>query len=189
MKLHPLERKALDNQRLLRRLMVTAVMMFGFGFALVPFYRKICEVTGINVLATQERERSRVVNTQVDTSRTISVELDANTTGPFRFKPRVVSVQVHPGEITQVVYELHNLQDRALQAQAIPSYAPRQAGPHFRKIECFCFRQQTLQPNEVRQMPVVFSIDPALPGDVKTVTLSYTLFEVGARDEPNGGWR
>lgn len=184
MKLHPLERRALNNQRLLRRLMVTALMMFGFGFALVPFYKKICEITGINVLATQGSERNAVVNTQVDMSRTISVEFDANTTGPFRFRPQVVSMQVHPGEITQVVYELRNLQDRKLQAQAIPSYAPRQAGAHFRKIECFCFRQQSLGPNEVRQMPVVFSIDPALPTDVTTVTLSYTLFEVGLKDAP-----
>ena len=184
MKLHPLERKALNNQRLLRRLMLTALMMFGFGFALVPFYKKICEVTGINVLATQERASDAVVNTQVDMSRMISVEFDANTTGPFRFKPTISGMQVHPGEIAQVTYELSNLQDRALQAQAVPSYAPRQAGAHFRKIECFCFRQQSLLPNEVRQLPVVFSIDPALPKDVTTVTLSYTFFEVGLKDAP-----
>ena len=183
-KLHPLERKALANARLLRRLLITAVLMFGFGFALVPLYKKICEVTGINVLASQENANAATANTQVDASRTISVEFDANTTGPFRFKPKVSSVQVHPGELTQVVYEVRNLQGHNVQAQAIPSYAPQLAGPHFRKIECFCFRQQTLKPNEVRQMPVVFSIDPALPKNVTTVTLSYTFFEVGLKDAP-----
>lgn len=174
----------LDNQRLLRRLMVTALLMFGFGFALVPFYRKICEITGINVLAVQETADNTRLNTQVDASRTVSVEFDANTTGPLRFRPQVSSLQLHPGEIAQVVYEVSNLQRRSLQAQAIPSYAPQQAGPHFRKLECFCFRQQTLGPNETRQMPVVFSIDPALPKNVTTVTLSYTFFEVGLKKPP-----
>lgn len=174
----------LDNRRLLRRLMVTALLMFGFGFALVPFYRKICEITGINVLAVQESADSAGLNTQVDASRTISVEFDANTTGPLRFRPQVGSLQVHPGEIAQVVYEVSNLQGRSLQAQAIPSYAPQQAGPHFRKLECFCFSQQSLGPNETRRMPVVFSIDPALPKDVTTVTLSYTFFEVGLKRPP-----
>lgn len=184
MKLHPQERKMLDNQRLLRRLMVTALLMFGFGFALVPLYRKICEITGINVLAVQESADAARVNTQVDASRVISVEFDANTTGPLHFRPQVSSLQVHPGEIAQVVYEVSNLHHRSLQAQAIPSYAPQQAGPHFRKIECFCFRQQSLGPNETRQLPVVFSIDPALPKEVTTVTLSYTFFEVGLKKPP-----
>lgn len=183
-KLHPLERRALENQRLLRRLLVTAVLMFGFGFALVPLYKKICEVTGINVLAAKESPASARMNTQVDASRMVSVEFDTNTTGPFRFIPLTGSVRVHPGEVTQVVFEVRNLQHRRLQAQAIPSYAPHQAAPHFRKIECFCFSQQSLGPNEVRQMPVVFSIDPALPKNVKTVTLSYTFFEVGLKDAP-----
>ncbi len=176
---HSDQRKAQANERLLQRLMMSAVLMFGFGFALVPLYKKICDIAGINVLAAQESAVAARVNTQVDTSRTISVEFDANSSGPLRFRPQISSLQVHPGEIAQVVYEVRNQQDRRLQAQAIPSYAPQQAAPHFRKLECFCFRQQSIGPNEARQMPVVFSIDPALPKDVTTVTLSYTLFEVG----------
>ena len=121
----------------------------------------------------------------MDTSRSITVEFDANTTGPWRFKPVVASLQVHPGEMAQVVYEVVNTQDRAMEAQAIPSYAPTEAGQFFRKLECFCFKQQTLGPKESRQMPVSFYIDPALPKNVETITLSYTFFEVGLKGKPN----
>jgi cytochrome c oxidase assembly protein subunit 11 len=182
MKLHPLERRALDNARLLRRLLLTALLMFGFGFALVPLYQVLCELTGINVLAAGENPYRASPNTQVDASRNVSIEFDVNTNGPIRFRAPSGSVRVHPGEVTQVVFEVHNPQHRSLQAQAIPSYAPQQAAPHFRKIECFCFRQQVLGPNETRQMPLVFSIDPALPKTVTTVTLSYTFFEVGLKN-------
>jgi cytochrome c oxidase assembly protein subunit 11 len=165
---------------MLGKLALVAVLMFGFGYSLVPLYKKICELTGINVLAVQETLNDvGPSNTQIDTTRTITVELDANTTGPWRFKPAVSSIQAHPGEMVQVVYEVVNTQARAMDAQAIPSYAPQEAAAHFKKMECFCFKQQTLAPNEARQMPVSFYIDPALPKNVKTITLSYTFFEVG----------
>ena len=175
------QRKQRRNARMLGKLAVVAVLMFGFGYSLVPLYKKICEITGINVLAVQEKLDVKPANTQVDTSRTITVEFDANTAGPWRFKPAVASLQVHPGEMAQVVYEVVNTQDRAMEAQAIPSYAPAEAGQFFRKVECFCFKQQTLGPKEARQMPVSFYIDPALPKNVKTITLSYTFFEVGLK--------
>ena len=166
---------------MLGKLMLVAVLMFGFGYSLVPLYKKICELTGINVLAVQETLNDvSPSNTQIDTSRTVTVEFDANTTGPWRFKPVVSSVQVHPGEMAQVVYEVVNTQGKAMDAQAIPSYAPQEAAQYFKKLECFCFKQQTLAPNEARQMPVSFNIDPALPKNVKTITLSYTFFEVAA---------
>jgi cytochrome c oxidase assembly protein subunit 11 len=167
------------NAQMLRKLIVIAVLMFGFGYALVPIYKQICELTGINILASQEMKVEGLGNTQVDKTRTITVEFDANAQGPWRFRPTVSSMKVHPGEMTQVVYEVVNTQGRSIDAQAIPSYAPQQAAAHFKKLECFCFKQQTLGPNEARQMPVVFYIDPALPKDVKTITLSYTFFEVG----------
>jgi cytochrome c oxidase assembly protein subunit 11 len=166
------------NARMLGKLLVVAVMMFGFGYALIPVYKKICEITGINILTPKDATVADVANTQVDKSRTITIEFDGNAQGPWRFRPTVASMQVHPGEMAQVVYEVVNTQPRAIDAQAIPSYAPQQAAAHFRKMECFCFKQQTLGPNEARQMPVVFFIDPALPRDVKTITLSYTFFEV-----------
>lgn len=166
------------NAQMFGKLIVIAVMMFGFGYLLVPIYKQICEITGVNILNSQEMKVKPIDNSQVDKSRTITVEFDANTTGPFRFRPTVNSMQVHPGEMTQVVYEVVNTQARSVEAQAIPSYAPQQAAAHFKKVECFCFQQQTLEASQAKQMPVVFYLDPALPRDVKTITLSYTFFEI-----------
>jgi cytochrome c oxidase assembly protein subunit 11 len=163
---------------MLGKLLVVALIMFGFGYAMVPIYRQVCEALGINVLTQRDGTVVRDANTQVDKTRTITVELDGNSQGPWRFRPTQSSIQVHPGELATVTYEVVNTQARTVVAQAIPSYAPQSAAPHFKKVECFCFRQQTLKPNEARQMPVVFFIDPALPRDVKNITLSYTFFEI-----------
>lgn len=167
------------NAQMLGKLVIVAVLMFGFGYALVPLYQKICEITGINILTPKDALVEGVGNTQIDKSRTITVEFDANSQGPWRFRPTVRSVEIHPGEMTQVIYEVVNTQPRSIDGQAIPSYAPQQVAAHFKKVECFCFQQQTLGPNEAKQMPVVFFIDPDLPKDVKTITLSYTFFEIG----------
>ena len=171
------------NRMLLKKLLVVAVAMFGFGFALVPFYKKICEVTGINNILQAD---ALAKNTQVDSTRTVTVELDANTRQlAWNFHPLRRSVKVHPGELTQVVYEVKNTLPYAVTGQAIPSYGPQYAATYFKKLECFCFTQQTLKANEVRQMPVLFVIDPSLPNDVNTITLSYTFFEVeGGRRQP-----
>ena len=172
---------AIANRRLMKKLLVVAAMMFGFGFALVPFYEKICEVTGIrNVF---QPDAAAAQNTQIDASRSVSVEFDANTQRlPWTFKPLQAGATVHPGEVMQIEYEVRNTLDRPVTGQAVPSYGPREAALYFRKLECFCFRQQTLAAGEVRRMPVVFVIDPELPRDINTVTLSYTFFEVdGAR--------
>jgi cytochrome c oxidase assembly protein subunit 11 len=163
--------------------------MFAFGYALVPIYKSICEMTGINILALGEqviagKSTNVPANTQVDTSRTITVEFDANSRGPWDFKPAQRSIQVHPGEMTTVMYEFQNIQDRRMAAQAIPSYAPQQASAYFNKLECFCFNQYTLEPGEKKSWPVVFVIDPRLSKDVKTITLSYTFFEVGGKTPP-----
>ena len=178
-----------DNRRMLGKLLVVALAMFGFGFALVPMYRAICDALGVNVLSVVEQKREDVVtgrrlNTQVDTTRTITVEFDANARGPWDFKPAVASMQVHPGEMATVMYEFRNKQDRTMAAQAIPSYAPKQAMPHFNKLECFCFNEYTLKPGESKQWPVVFVIDTKLPKDVTTITWSYTFFEVGGKVPP-----
>jgi len=163
---------------MLGKLTVVAVLMFGFGYALIPVYKHLCEVLGINVLTQQDGTVVYDKNTQVDKSRTITVELDGNAQGPWRFRPTTRSIQVHPGELATVMYEVVNTQARTVQAQALPSYAPQSATPHFKKVECFCFKQQTLKANEAKQMPVVFFIDPALPREVKNITLSYTFFEI-----------
>ena len=177
------------NRSMLGKLGVVTVLMFAFGYGLVPLYRTLCEVTGLNVLALTEQEvpglkAGSPSNSQVDESRTITVEFDANTRGPWEFKPAKRSVDVHPGELTTVMYEFQNVQNRRMSAQAIPSYAPMEAQAHFNKVECFCFNQYTLNPGEKKVWPVVFVIDPKLSKDVKTITLSYTFFEVGGKVPP-----
>ena len=173
------------NRQMLSKLAVVTVGMFAFGYALVPLYQAICEMTGINVLALGEQvlsgQKAAPSNSQIDTSRTITVEFDANSRGPWQFKPAQSSLTVHPGEMTTVVYEFQNMQNRRMAAQAIPSYAPMQASAHFNKLECFCFTQYTLEPGEKKSWPVVFVIDPKLSKDVSTITLSYTFFEVGGK--------
>ena len=175
-----------DNIRMVGKLAVVAVGMFAFGYALIPIYKHVCEALGINVLAISERQvpgnsSALPANTQVDTSRTITVEFDANARGPWEFKPERRSLQVHPGELATVMYEFQNVQTHRMAAQAIPSYAPRNAAPHFNKLECFCFNQYELEPGEKKEWPVAFVIDPRIPKDVTTITLSYTFFEVGGK--------
>jgi cytochrome c oxidase assembly protein subunit 11 len=156
-----------ENLKMVGKLTVVAAGMFAFGYALIPIYKHICEITGINILALGEKQvpggSTARANTQVDLSRTITVEFDANARGPWDFKPAQASIQVHPGQLATVMYEFQNVQDRTMAAQAIPSYAPRNAAAHFNKLECFCFAQYTLAPG------------------VTTITLSYTFFEVGSK--------
>ena len=184
-----------DNWRMVGKLTLVVALMFAFGYALVPIYKTICTALGINVLSLAELDvqggsRASVgKNTQIDLSRTITIEFDANARGPWEFKPEKRSVQVHPGELTTVMYEFRNVQNRTMAAQAIPSYAPMQAMPHFNKLECFCFKQYTLAPGESRRWPVVFVIDPKLSKDVRTITLSYTFFEVGGSVPPEPAGR
>jgi cytochrome c oxidase assembly protein subunit 11 len=175
-----------DNLHMMAKLAVVAALMFGFGYAMVPMYRAICDALGVNVLSLSERGSAteRRQNSQVDLSRTVTIEFDANARGPWDFKPAKRSLEVHPGELATVMYEFRNLQNRTMAAQAIPSYAPQQSMAYFHKLECFCFTEHTLQPGESKQWPVVFVIDPKLPKDVATITLSYTFFEVGGKVPP-----
>ena len=167
-----------ENKRLSRRLAIVAIGMFGFAFALVPFYNQICVALGINNIDRP----AEAVNTQVDTSRTVTIELDSNAHNlPWQFRPLVRHVKVHPGELTMVEYEIVNVRQAPVTGQAVPSYGPQRAGEWFQKVECFCFTQQTLAAGETRRMPVVFVVDPKLPRDVDTIALSYTFFEVAGR--------
>jgi len=164
------------NRETLVKLLVVAVAMFGFGYALAPFYRAICDALGLNSVVKADA----LANTQVDTGRLLTVEFDTNLRSnlPWTFVPLERSVRVHPGALTQVVFEVRNRSDRAVTGQAIPSFGPQVAGRYFKKLDCFCFTQQTLAPGEVKRMPVVFVVERDLPQDVNTVTLSYTFFEV-----------
>ena len=169
-----------ENRRLMLRLAMVAVAMFGFGYALVPFYYKICAAWGVNSFG---ETGASPANSQVDATRTVTIELDSNSHGrlPWRFKPLVNHVDVHPGQVTTVEYEVVNEQPTPVTGQAIASFGPQLAGEYFKKIDCFCFSQQTLAGGESRRLPVVFVIDPKLPKDVNTISLSYTFFEVDGR--------
>ncbi len=168
-----MSRENAQNRIVLKKLILMTVMMFGFGYAMIPFYKKICEVTGVS------KEKIAVSNTQMDPARWVTIEFDANIGAklPWRFEPQTTSLRVHPGEMKQVMYRVVNLTDRTIVGQAIPSYGPARAGGYFKKIECFCFTQQTLKPYEERMMPVQFVVQNDLPKDVHTITLSYTFYE------------
>lgn len=165
------------NRSTLIRLVVSAFLMFGFGYALVPFYEKLCQVLDVNNLNKQDN--TLPLNTQVDRSRNVTVEFDANLHKlPWNFKPVTGSLVVHPGEVVTVEYEVSNTRENAVTGQAIPSYTPSAAMQYFQKLDCFCFKQQTLAAGETRRMPIAFLVSPNLPKDINTITLSYTFFEV-----------
>jgi cytochrome c oxidase assembly protein subunit 11 len=164
------------------RILALAVLgMFGFGFAMVPLYSLICDVTGLNS-ANSTSGRMTVEEAMlggVDQDRLITVEFDItmNADLPWRVAPAVKKMQVHPGKSYEVVFTAENLTDESMITQAVPGVTPWQATEHFNKIECFCFSQQTLKPREVKQMPLRFVIDRRLPEKYNTVTLSYTFMD------------
>jgi len=183
------QRQQRSNRSMLSKLLLFVAVMGCFAYAMVPMYKSICEVLGVNVVARGDADASAYgakgpVNSQVNAARNVTVEFDANARGPWEFHPAQSSVVVHPGEMTTVMYEFKNTQSRTMTAQAIPSYAPGVAAGHFTKVECFCFKQHTLAPGESKTWPVVFYVDDKLPQDVRTITLSYTFFEVGGTTPP-----
>lgn len=167
---------ALQNRQLMGKLLVVAAAMLGFGFAMVPMYRQICEALGI----TQTRVVA-AANTQVDASRYVEVELVASSAGlPWKFEALQRSVRVHPGELVTVSYRVENTLGRPVTAHANMTTAPALAARYLQKQECFCFTNQTLAAGEVREMPVVFRVSAEAPRDLGVVSLSYTFFEVKA---------
>lgn len=174
----PAARVASLNAVMLRKLAVMAAVMFAFGFALVPFYKSICELTGVNRIVRPDAAETGAA--AVDATRTVTIEFDASPRGDWSFRPVRHSLDAHPGELVTVEYEITNHAARDIVGQAIPSYAPVQAAAHLRKLECFCFRQQVLRAGETRRFPVVLVVDRKLPREVATVTLSYTFFEIPA---------
>jgi cytochrome c oxidase assembly protein subunit 11 len=161
------------------KLVAIPVLMFGFGFALVPLYDVFCAVTGING-KTGRVEAATVDPREVDTSRNITVKFLANTgTGlAWKFEPVVKSMEVHPGQIYEAMYRVSSRSDKDTLGQAIPSLSPGIASLYFNKTECFCFSQQQLKANETRDMPLRFVINHDLPEDIAEVTLSYTFFNI-----------
>ncbi len=166
------------NQRLALRLAGMAVGMFGFGYALVPFYEVMCEYTGLGG-KTGIVSAAEAAALPVDQAREVVVEFDTNINGtlPWNFTSLQRRITVHPGQLTEVYFVAENSAARTVVGQAVPTVAPAKAAPYFNKTECFCFTQQTLAPGERRKMPVRFVVGADLPPGVTTVTLSYTFFE------------
>lgn len=163
---------------LVAKLAGVAVLMFGFGYLLVPLYDKFCEITGLGG-RTGEAVVESTLSGEVDTDRTVLVHFDANVNSalPWRFEPDESMMEVHPGRLYETSYTASNRSDRPIVAQAVPSVAPGQASLYFNKTECFCFTEQLLAAGETRQMPVRFIIDPNLPRRVDMVTLSYIVYQ------------
>lgn len=172
------------HTRLVTRLVLVTAGMFGFGFALVPLYDVICDITGLNGGVTLEAaDGSGAV---ADPDRTVTVEFvtTVNDNRPWAFEPEVNSVEVSPGELVTATFRTTNRQDAGTRTQIVPSVAPGQASRYLRKTECFCFTEQSFAAGETREMSVTFFVDPDLSERTRTLTLSYTLFDLGAGDDP-----
>lgn len=173
--------RAAANNKVVKRLGIAAVLMFGFGFAMVPLYDVFCDITGLNG-KTGRIELEEALSQQVDEDRLVTVEFLATVHSdlPWEFRPMVRKIKVHPGEVTEVNYYAMNKTDNTVAGQAIPSLAPGLAAKYFNKTECFCFTRQSLGPGEGKEMPLRFVVDPALPENVRTVSLSYTFYQAEA---------
>jgi cytochrome c oxidase assembly protein subunit 11 len=171
---------------------IASVIMFSFSFAIVPLYSIICRATGINtsvpVAEWKKTATAESLKLPPDLSREVSVQFMAtNHMGmPWDFYPRVKSIVVHPGQNAKVYFYAKNTTDKAMTVQAIPSMTPTDALGHFHKIECFCFRQQSLNAHESKEMPLIFQVDKELPKEIRTITLSYTLFDVTPKETKKG---
>jgi cytochrome c oxidase assembly protein subunit 11 len=171
-------------RKLVLILIASAILMFGFGFALVPIYNVFCKVTGLN----GKTNDTAVKNTSafIDKSRVVTVQFTAtnNANLPWEFRPEATSLKVHPGETMRIAYYAKNNASVPMTVQAIPSVAPAQAAQYLQKTECFCFTQQTFKAGETQNMPILFHLDPELPKHIQTITLGYTLFDA-AKVAPN----
>jgi cytochrome c oxidase assembly protein subunit 11 len=169
-----------SNRKTVLRLGAIAVGMFGFGFALVPLYDVLCDVMGISRDNINRAADYRAEASVVDTSRTVRVQFVANNDGtmPWEFHPHEFEIKVNPGAANSTTFYARNPAPRPMVAQAIPSISPPEAAQYFHKTECFCFNQQALESGEALDMPLQFIVDQALPAKIKTITLSYTLFDV-----------
>jgi cytochrome c oxidase assembly protein subunit 11 len=183
--------EARSIKRLVIRLLMLVVVMFAFGFALVPLYDVMCKALGINGKTGDKYEGSQVI----DQSRQIRVQFlsSNNVDMVWDFYPKGEHLDIHPGAVNEMLFVAYNPTDHVMKAQAIPSISPGDVAVYFHKTECFCFTQQTLQPGQRIEMPVRFIVDRDVPKDVKQLTLGYTLFDITSRSPPtaqvasNGG--
>jgi len=168
------------TQKTVKKLVLVVFAMFGFGFALVPLYDVFCDITGLN---GKTADTAAQLNEQgIDESRTVTVQFLSRTAKgiPWQFEPMINEIKVHPGETKVVKFYAKNESVRDIVGQAVPSVSPGRAAIYFQKIECFCFNHQPLKASEDIEMALQFYVDPELPDDVSTLTLSYTLYDVTA---------
>jgi cytochrome c oxidase assembly protein subunit 11 len=167
------------SHRLGWRLALVALLMFSFGYALVPIYQVVCQFTGLNGTTTRIGSNAARAR-RVDASRLVTVEFVAATSAslPWEFHPDVERIQVRPGQVVLATFHARNISGMPITGQAVPSVTPNQAAPYFHKIECFCFTRQPLAPGESKTMPVQFVVDADLPPEIGTLTLAYTFFNV-----------
>ena len=171
----------LSNKRLAARMLLVVVGMFGFGYLMVPIYDVLCDITGLNGKTGRAAEAS--LEYEVDENRELRVEFVStlNESMALEFLPGIRSMTVQPGRVYEMNYRARNGTDRVMIGQAVPSVVPGAAATHFKKTECFCFTQQRFEPGEEREMPVRFVVDPSVPRSVRTITLSYTFFDITAK--------
>lgn len=167
------------HHRTAGKLLIVVLAMFGFGYALVPLYDLICDVTGLNGKTGQITE-AETAEQVADTSRTIKIQFVASVSAgaPWDFYPNEYEMEVHPGGIYRTTFKAVNKTSRSLVGQAVPSLVPREASLYFNKTECFCFSRQNFKPGESRDMPVQFIVDRDLPKHIDSLILSYTFFNV-----------
>lgn len=167
-----------------KKLGLFAVAMFGFGYALVPLYDVLCEVTGLNG-KTGEISQQEASSGKIDEQRLITVEFDTNVNAslPWKFEAKDYKMTVHPGEVAEAIFYAENQSDVAVIGQAVPSVAPTTASLYFNKTECFCFTKQVLEPGERKEMVVRFVVGSDLPSKYSVMTLSYTFFEAPEKND------
>lgn len=173
------QRQRVDNSKMITRLLATVVAMFAFGFALVPLYEKFCEITGFNG-RTSSTAAATADGNYIDTSRLVTVEFHTrvNRGLPWQFESEVRRMQVHPGETKTVNFTAQNRTSRNMTGQALPSVAPGEAAPYLLKTECFCFQNQPLAAGDTAVMPMQFYLDPDIPNHIRTLTLSYMMYDM-----------
>ncbi|MBN8451210.1 MAG: cytochrome c oxidase assembly protein [Candidatus Accumulibacter sp.] len=175
-----------SNRTLVLKLLAIVAAAFAFGFALVPLYDVLCAATGFNGKTSQGKlgvggiAGPAAAPSRVDATRIVTVEFTGTVMPglPWEMRPLTASLDLHPGELHQARFLVHNSSDKAIVGQAVPSVSPGQAAQHFEKLDCFCFSQQTLAPGETRELPLTFIVKPEIDESIRTVTLSYAFFNV-----------
>ena len=179
-----------NNRTLVLKLLAVVVAAFAFGFALVPLYDVLCSVTGFNGKTRQGKlgvggieNPQPPLASRIDLGRTVTVEFTGTVMPglPWEMRPLTTSLDLHPGELHQARFLVHNRSDKPITGQAVPSVSPGQASQHFEKLDFFCFAQQTLAPGETKELPLTFIIKPEIDRDIRTVTLSYAFFNAAGQ--------